>query len=363
MQTPPATLDLQLKSLTARIERVLRKQNALLEETQSLEQPKKRQVNGDNEIMQEQHELLTKERERLLIQLFQENRDLYEQQKGPFALRYKDRMQGALDELVAKNMRLVMSVVKKYWKPGVNFLDLRQNGVIGLITAINRFDIELGTRLGTYATWYIRQAAQITVAYDTDGQFKISPHNVAQIAQISQLNTEYLDERGRFPTLEEIRKATGMGEKVIKGLMHAKMTSINDSLSDDVADEVGTLLPAPGGIGDPGTDSYISSTFAEVLNNDKGTSLDEYLQKLGKRRETIVRLRYFGCAESNWEPMSLQEVADRLGISKERVRQIQKKAVKKLQVLMGSKAGSLLSIPDDEDDETSADHTNDVDAA
>jgi len=224
----------------------------------------------------------------------------------------------AKDEMIKANLRLVVSLAKRYTNRGLPFLDLVQEGNIGLIVAVDKFEYQRGYKFGTYATWWIRQAMTRAIA-DQARTIRIPVHMIENINKLIRTSRCLVQEVGREPTPEEIAKKIELPlEKVIKILKLAKHPI---SLETPVGEEEDSRL------GDFLEDKKIAPPREASFNQDLKEETKKLLSTLTPRQEKIVRMR-FGIEEK--ADHTLEEVGKNYKLTRERIRQIEEKALRKL---------------------------------
>jgi RNA polymerase primary sigma factor len=219
-------------------------------------------------------------------------------------------------ELMEANLRLVVSVAKRYLGSDLSLLDLVQEGNIGLMKAVDRFQYRRGFKFSTYATWWIRQAITRAIA-DHSRTIRIPVHMVETLNRISRVNRNMINEMGREPTPEELAQRTGVPAKKVRLILESsrKPLSLETPIGED--SELGDFLE----------DKSAGSPNDSLLNQDLTTQVERALATLSPKEKEILRLR-FGIGEEGEH--TLEEVGKRFAVTRERIRQIEAKALRKL---------------------------------
>jgi len=275
------------------------------------------------------HDLLSLHDEQLLAQRMEAGRAArarLEATDEPLDANERSALERAVDEgeqarrhLIECNLRLVVSVARRYLNRGLNFLDLVQEGNIGLQIGVDKYDWQRGFRLSTYVYWWIRQAMTRALA-DQSRTIRLPVHAVELLVRITRAQRELLSETGREPSVEELAEHLGLDvERVIEARRAAQVPlSIEAPLGDDSDMTRGDLL---------GDETASQAAQREVELHELSQQLNEALASLDPRERRVLEMR-FGLARG--EERTLSEVAETMGVSRERIRQIEQAALAKL---------------------------------
>ena len=221
--------------------------------------------------------------------------------------------------MARSNLRLVVSIAKRFTNRGLPFLDLIQEGNIGLMKAVDKFQYRMGFKFSTYATWWIRQAISRAIA-DQARTIRIPIHMIETINRINRINRKYLQETGKEPDIKVVAEEVGLSVDKVKQVI--KITKEPISLEAPIGNE------DDGKYGDFVEDKSSLSPMDHILKNDLKIQIDKVLDQLNEREKAVIRMR-FGLLDDESD-RTLEEIGKELNVTRERVRQIESSAIKKL---------------------------------
>jgi len=272
----------------------------------------------ENARLSDSERLQTSDPLKLYVRQIGDGRLLTVQEERELARRKDLGDEAAKRRLIECNLRLVMSITRNYTKAGVPLLDLIQEGNLGLIRAVEKFDYKMGYKLSTYATWWIRQAVTRAIA-DQGRTIRLPVHVVDQVRRVMRARRVLTQKLNRDPLPHEIAKESGFEVKRVNELLDLVEDPVSletpvgdgDSMYGDMLEDVNSEQP--------------DLVLAELL---RGVELQLALDKLSDRMRHVLELR-FGLAGTT--PKTLEEVGTELGVTRERVRQLESRALRELQ--------------------------------
>ena len=291
----------------------------LASELEDIEQEVERYSQGDSmERMLEQEGLAIDDPVRMYLKEIGKVPLLSAKRERELAELMAEGDESAKDELVEANLRLVVSIAKRYVGKGMFFLDLIQEGNLGLMKAVDKFDYTKGYKFSTYATWWIRQAITRAIA-DQARTIRIPVHMVETIHKVSRYSRQLLQENGREATADEIGEKMGLSPEKVREIMKIAQdpVSLETPIGEEEDSHLGDFIP------DEDTPAPAEAASATILRE----VLERQLHTLTPREEHVIKLR-FGLYDGR--SRTLEEVGKEFDITRERIRQIEAKALRKL---------------------------------
>ncbi|MBI2923309.1 MAG: RNA polymerase sigma factor RpoD/SigA [Planctomycetes bacterium] len=238
----------------------------------------------------------------------------------------------ARERMIRANLRLVVSIAKKFTNRGLAFLDLIEEGNLGLLKAVEKFDPERGVKFGTYGTWWIKQAIQRALM-DTARTVRIPTYMVEMIGKWKATSLKLTQKLGRKPYPNEIAKALKLKGPAGEAVRQA----LNTSYSSQQPLSLDLLWKAI-------EDTQVEPAFVQEFADDEALMIQRYLEEVDGREAEVIRLRY-GLGGN--QPLTLREVGEKINVTRERVRQIEKGALKKIRTALKKAKVARGEDPDD----------------
>lgn len=241
----------------------------------------------------------------------------FEEEKA-YAVRIARGDSEARKKLIEANLRLVVKIARKYTNQGISILDLIEEGNIGLIRAVEKFDPARECRFSTYATWWIKQAVERSIA-NHSRTIRLPVHVSSRIHKISKLTSHYMEKEGREPSIEELSRDTGLKIEFIRNLfsMIIKTYSLETLIDEEGKLTLEEVLPDP----------FIEEPLSVLEHTKRAEEVGSWLDTLTIDEKKVITLRYGLDSE---EPQTLESIGKIFGVTRERIRQIEQKALNKL---------------------------------
>jgi RNA polymerase primary sigma factor len=253
-------------------------------------------------------------------------------QEVQLARRIKRGDQKARTEMVSANLRLVVKIARDYANFGLPLLDLVSEGNIGLMKAVERFDPKKGGKLSTYAAWWIKQSIKRALANQAK-TIRLPIHLVEKIGKMRRVSSQMMEELGREPTDDELAEEIGLSSAKVAALKNAALrpASLDQPIQDDASFQFGDI------VGDEESDN----PFETLRDKDTFEEIEELLHLLDDRERMIINSR-FGL--DGQEPQTLEEIGETVGVTRERIRQLQNVALLKLRGALRKRERSRVEV-------------------
>jgi len=226
--------------------------------------------------------------------------------------------EAARDKFIRSNVRLVISIAKRYRGQGLNFLDLIQEGNVGLMKAVDKFDPRQGNRFSTYATWWVRQAITRALSYKSR-TIRLPVHMGERLRRVKQVSSQLAKKLGRRPEPQEIAEVLELSSEQMERVLRAPTytLSLEKPVGKDGEGQLGQFIE----------DEEIPPPLDTVIDEEMHEEVEEVLSKLPSRERRVIELRY---GLDDGVPRTLEEIAEKFDLSRERIRQIERDVLRKL---------------------------------
>jgi RNA polymerase primary sigma factor len=292
----------------------------LLPSLDEVDEEEREEDEPENARLSDAERLQTSDPLKLYVRQIGDGRLLTPAEERELARRKDMGDEAAKSRLIESNLRLVMSITRNYTKAGVPLLDLIQEGNLGLIRAVEKFDYKMGYKLSTYATWWIRQAVTRALA-DQGRTIRLPVHVAEQVRRAQRSRRQLAQKLNRDPSIDEIATESGFTPERVRELF------------DLVEDTVSLETPVGDGesmVADMVPDEQSAAPEEETAEHARSAELAEALQRLNPRMRHVVTRRFGLDGEA---PQTLEEVGNDLGITRERVRQLETRALRELRIV------------------------------